>query len=471
MNVAGLHRVIQEIASSTRAMDGRTTPHSEIPADLLSLVYATATDRSKWQEFCSQLNVVCEAPVIMFGHDIDANEYLGSIGSGIDPEQLDSHDNYYAGISAWMNMNGALPMGCVGISDHAMSRGDLFRTQYYNDWLRPQENLIAGASLCCYKSGKKFALLATGFTARGVENTLPRTHKLLEFLAPHLGRSIKMSSALSVGGSTSFSHLHASPHGIILVRRGGQAEFVNNTAECFISSSICMKLDYANRLSSMNEKLNAYLKMAIGSMKESAVLTLPKPFVLKTADFGICIIHAQVFPSEIDHNFPGRAWADPVVGAIEITGKFGIGRADDFGQIVSSFGVTSSETKLAKALLDGLSLYDYAGLNGLSRHTVHNQMRALLAKTGTGNQAEFIRNIMLLASPFTSPQTEFVRLYSPNASCAYIPGLPELPKSDRLLYTHYLGSFFHSLLSHTGLIELGEIDRINHQWRKSSIAG
>ncbi len=41
---------------------GSVVPATELPAALLSLVYATATNRSKWQAFCDELYAVAPGP-------------------------------------------------------------------------------------------------------------------------------------------------------------------------------------------------------------------------------------------------------------------------------------------------------------------------------------------------------------------------------------------------------------------------
>jgi DNA-binding CsgD family transcriptional regulator len=64
-------------------------------------------------------------------------------------------------------------------------------------------------------------------------------------------------------------------------------------------------------------------------------------------------------------------------------------------QLVELFGLTPAEAQLAVALLAGKRLARIAAERGVQLPTVRNQLRAVLAKTGTGRQAELVR---LLAS-------------------------------------------------------------------------
>ncbi len=373
---------------------------SDTSQSLLSLLYATVTDRSKWQSFCDELNAFSTVPIMMFGHNICSDESLGIIAGGLDPVELDRYHAHFADQNPWMHMNMVMPMGAVGVSDQALARDDLFKTEFYNDWLRPQENIVGGPAMICYRSSDRFVAMAAACPSRRVDNTLPDSHRLFEDLAPHMARSIALSTALSDGGVASFPYLEASLHGIVLVRRSGRVGFVNSAADRLISKTGLVTVGLGEKLATQNESLRAYLSTAMSALCENRLDAVPEPLAMTTGGLGPCVFHTHVFPAEADHNFPCAAWADPVAGAIVITGSLGLRGANSHKQIVKAFGATPAEARLAQALVDGLSLYDYADLNKLSRHTVRNQMRVLLRKTESRNQADFVRRMHLLASPF-----------------------------------------------------------------------
>ena len=371
-----------------------------VSTKLLSLLYASATDRTNWQLFCNELSAVTGGPVIMFGHAIDRNEHLGSLMAGLDPAAAEVHDAHYAHMNPWMHMNLVMRPGEVGLSDQALAREDLFKTEYYNDWLRHQDNVVAGAALMCHRSSERFVLLITSSRGRDVDHTLPAGQALLENLAPHAMRATEIASALSSGGRASFAHLNALSHGIFILRRSGRVGYHNAAAERIMSSTACLKIDHAERLVSANDRIGAYLARATKILAENKVHHVLDPLMVNCPPLGVCNIHTHIFPSEADHGFPCSAWHDPVVGAIVVTGQLGMGRANDFAKIASAFGASPAEARLANAVMLGGSLNDYADKHRLSRHTVRNQMRALLQKSGTHSQSEFIVKLMAHASPF-----------------------------------------------------------------------
>ncbi len=373
---------------------------SEIPQSILSLLYATTTDRSKWRMFCDELNAYTTVPIMMFGHNICTNESLGIIAGGLDPVELDRYHQHFADQNPWMHMNMVMPMGAVGVSDQALARDKLFKTEFYNDWLRPQEDIVGGPAMMCYRSDDSFVAMAAACPARKIDQALPDSHSLFEELAPHMERSIRLSTMLSDDGVVSFQHLEASRHGIILVRRSGRIGYVNPVAERIISQSGVVSLRLGDRLATQNENLRAFLDTGLAAMCKNRFDRVPEPLAVTIAPFGLCVFHTHVLPADAEHNFPCTAWTDPVAGSIVIAGQFGVDGARSHEQIAKAFDATPAEARLAQALVDGLSLYDYADTNNLSRHTVRNHMRVLLRKTDSRNQASFVRLMHQLASPF-----------------------------------------------------------------------
>lgn len=375
---------------------------TEIPSELVSLIYAAATDNSLWQSVCDELYKHTNSPVKMFGHSVRTYESLGLIGAGWDPAELDRYHHHYGDLNPWMQMDVAMPVGMVGVSDQAVSREELFKTEFYNDWLRPQEDIVAGSAMICYRSNDKFVAMVGACRARDVDNALPEMTGLLETLSSHITQSITISSVLQGGNSGSMQHLQTSRYGIMLVHRSGRIGFVNATAERFLSASSVACITPTGKLRTKDEKLQDFFSRAVRAMQNADYNGLAKPFPIPTPCRGRGVIHSHIFPERAQHDFPGSVWSDPVAGAFVIAGRLGLNPSQPYTDIVTGFGATPAEARIAQALMDGNSLYEFADANDLSRHTVRNQMRALLHKTGARNQADFINLMHSVSSPFDS---------------------------------------------------------------------
>ena len=373
---------------------------SSLLSNVLSSVYEAATDSSKWVDFCQTLNQVSGSPVKMFGHSTRSYESLGLIGAGWDPEGLEQYHQYYGALNPWMHMDLTLPIGAVGVSDAALRRDELIKTEFYNDWLRHQEDIIAGPAMICYRSDRKFVALVAACRKGGVDDSLPQMTDLLGALSQHLTHAISISSTLAGKDGLCASHLENSPHAIFLINRSGRVSYRNSAAERLLTHSGLLNISLKGQLTSGDEAINAHLSKSISAMHAEDIKALPSPHSTKTGLDGTCLLHAHIFPSSNAHNFPDSVWSDPVAGAVVVTGALGLNSGEPFEQVARALGATPAEARLAGGLMRGLTLYEFAEVNKLSRHTVRNQIRALFAKTGTSSQLQLVHKLNGLASPF-----------------------------------------------------------------------
>lgn len=370
------------------------------PPDLLSLVYAAAVDNSMWPTFCSELNRQTNAPVKLFGHSVDSHRSLGLVGAGWDPDGLQTYHDYFAELNPWARMNVAMQPGMVGVSDMALPRQELFRTEFYNDWLRHQEDIVAGPAMICYRSASNYVALVAACRARGVDDTLPEMVRTLEELSPHLTRAIEISTALVGAGGDLAGQLRDNRYAIVLIHRSGKAGFINRSGEQLMREGDFLSIGHDRKLHSANSDLQSFIHSSAQAISVQAYRQVLKPAVVHSSRFGRCLVHAHIFPAFRRLEFPESVWSDPIAGCFLITGGFGIEDNSVADLLASGFAATKAEARLGQALVDGQTLYEYADSRALSHHTVRNQMRTLLHKTASRSQADLIRRILMASSPF-----------------------------------------------------------------------
>ena len=368
--------------------------------DLLAAIYATSTDGTKWQNLCDVLNRHLASPIMFFAHKIGSDESLGIMGGGIDPSELQRYHQNFADKNAWMHMNVAMPVGMVGLSDQALSQRDLFQTEFYNDWLRHQENIVGGPAMICHRGPESFAALALACTGRDYEEKRQTNARVLGEIGPHIIRSIEMSKVLRNGSPSGIAHLDAMNKAVILIHRSGRSGFLNKAAERFLQSARALAISPCSRLKAADDNLDRHIRTVVLAMREQNFASLPLPAGLETEDGRQFRVHAHIFPDTCEQPFPASSWSDPVVGAFVVSGDESLESRDHLQRLVQSFGATAAEARLGEAILTGRTLYEYADETGVSRHTVRNQMRSLLLKTNSVNQTDFVGRLMRLASPF-----------------------------------------------------------------------
>lgn len=368
---------------------------------LLSSLYSTATDNDEWRRFCRRFCRHTGNPITMFGHDLNTGQSLGFVAGGWDEAWLQSYFDYYGHLNPWMDLNLATKAGQIGVSDHALPRAELYKTEYYNDWLRPQDNIVAGAAMTCHRTDRNFVALGSACRASEADDDLQRLVELLNFLAPHIIRTINISSTLSDGAGVSIRHLEASRCAILLVHRSGRIGYRNQAAEELLRRQNGLAVRGGN-LSCADENVRNQIRNCISTISRQAYDELPSPILINTANGGLGMLHAHIFPDEGPQDFPEAIWSDPVSGALVATDHGGLREDCSVRQIVRAFGCSPAEARLAEAVAGGETLPEYGERIGLSRNTVRNQMQALLQKTDTHSQIEFASLVARLSSPFVA---------------------------------------------------------------------
>lgn len=75
--------------------------------------------------------------------------------------------------------------------------------------------------------------------------------------------------------------------------------------------------------------------------------------------------------------------------------------------VVRNYGLTKAEARLTLALVNGMTVTEYAEANGTSIHTVYSQVKCVLAKTGVRRQAELVRLVLEC-----SPSFKFIKRHN-----------------------------------------------------------
>jgi DNA-binding CsgD family transcriptional regulator len=67
------------------------------------------------------------------------------------------------------------------------------------------------------------------------------------------------------------------------------------------------------------------------------------------------------------------------------------------GVLRSLYGLTAAQTEVANGILTGYTLTEIAAIRHVSVGTVRQQMKNILAKTGTSRQSDLVRLLMALS--------------------------------------------------------------------------
>lgn len=341
---------------------------------LLDLLYGAALDKNLWPIFLQALMKPFDgANGILHFFDIATQNTPVAYNFGIETSYLSSYQEYFSSRNPYPIQSFCqLPLLEVRPATDILGFEAAFRTEFYNDWMRPQG--ISPDHLGCiiHNDGKEMALLAIAPSAQNLDRKFKTYSQKFEILAPHLKRAIALSKA-ELAASTHHSMPARFFCPAMLLSPDYVVRAANAAAEAILQSGTLFKVDHRGKVRvstaagqfSLTAALEAVFKRnlpAVGpaSIQESHERLPPYLFVLRLVKM----------PEE----------TALVLLLSELPGRDELDRA----------GFTAAETRLARALANGMDLKEYSETVSISVTTARNQLAALFAKTGTHRQAALV---------------------------------------------------------------------------------
>jgi DNA-binding CsgD family transcriptional regulator/PAS domain-containing protein len=271
-----------------------------------------------------------------------------------------------------------------------MPKSDLVRTEYYNDFLAPQD----------VHSTLMIRLAAVGYDVSALNVNRPkatgqfdgRDLETAQRLHPHLIRAYSLTrkiSALRRLNEDLIATLDSSPHGVILLDGSGRIRHINRAAERLVAAGdgLCTAGGRLGALTSdASKRLGALIASATPAGRTSArggSMALPSP--TRRLPLSVTVAPAGSRRFEIfDHG--------PSVVVCVTDLEAGVSLPEQ--KLRELFGLTPAETRVMLALFEGYTPQEAAEALGSSFHTVRVHLSRIFEKTGVHRQADLVRLMM-----------------------------------------------------------------------------
>jgi hypothetical protein len=103
------------------------------------LTYEAAADPSRWNDFLRLFSEAIHAPSVVFLIHSKTHPKADASGAlGVDPAWVKSYEEYFVTINPWQKGD-PFARGVVALGEQILNDGQLVRTEFYNDFLRPQD--------------------------------------------------------------------------------------------------------------------------------------------------------------------------------------------------------------------------------------------------------------------------------------------------------------------------------------------
>ena len=362
---------------------------------LVAAIYDAGVDTRKWTDFLSLLSrSFGSARVGIHCHDHFSDINLGTLQSGFDQSYIDLYNREYAPLSPWAKAQARASVCEAQTSEMLVPRDSLRKTAFYNDWVRPQEDIGTGAGITIYKSPTRLLRLSCNIRFRDEEKYQAKLVACLNLIAPHVERAFRICRRLrgiEVGDklAASFEHL---PTAVFLLGPDGHVHYANRAAERLQRDEALLAHDRTGRLEFKDSAASLALSDALSCIANREHGRLRGDFTVRRNEEG-ATMRATIAPFQ-----PAPDREGDLFDSLDQSGPIAIAtlhapsrqHAPSPSDLARLHGLTHAEATLALQLFQGSNLRTHAATKGISIHTARKQLSMIFDKTGCSQQSQLV---------------------------------------------------------------------------------
>jgi DNA-binding CsgD family transcriptional regulator len=361
--------------------------------ELIGQIYDAVAAPEQWLGFLKSLQAAVGGGAAIAlvlelarpGHD----GYGATVGH--DPAYVASFGEYYWRLEPWLPRLSSADVGDVGHGELLLAHADVLRTEYYNDWLAPQKlsGRIAAAVLR-REEGRATATLSI-LEAAGGRRLEDRDVALLDLLAPHLQRAVRLFRLVGQVNAERRGlrqALDRLPVAVLLLDRRGGVVRTNRRGDELLAGGDGLGAGRDGLLRAASPSVTAGLRKLVGQAVEAAEgrgltgggsLPLPRPSGRRPLHGLVTPLRAATLRDAPSETVAALFVTDPE-RPVELP-------VDGLRRL---YGLTPAEAALAVRLADGASLDQVAEELSLTRNSARVYLKQVFAKTDTHRQGELV---------------------------------------------------------------------------------
>jgi DNA-binding CsgD family transcriptional regulator len=356
-------------------------PRSEENAHLIDVIYDAALDAGKWPHALKRLGHSFGCSSAHLSVDYFTKTAGSMISVGTDPDYARRYADYYAARNVLWQQWMRRPPDAILTDRTLMPKEQLRRSEFYNDFLHPQEGDEILISVAWQETDR-----ANILTLWRPERLGPweRGHMTaLATLTPHLRRALQANQCISdlcVAHDVASEALHQLDHGVIFADDQARLLFANRAARAMLADARGLCLEQ-QRLTARRAKDAASLRRLIAGAAAGGG--------------GSVVIQREMRPSLMVMVMPVRTGFSllrrPPPVAILFVKDLERPAPFSLGVFAQYFDLTPAQSALAHEVIRGDGVRAAAARLGMSYATARTHLLQIFQKTGTTRQAELVR--------------------------------------------------------------------------------
>lgn len=383
-------------------MSARIT--DDVFSSLVGLIYDAALDPSRWRDFLSAFaRAVDGRGTLIYTHNVETSEASTASDSSslnaavnFDPDFVRSLGEYYNLVNVWAKNEEVLKPGRAVTGSMLYPVRELPKTEFYNDWLRPQDFFHAIGGLIVQEG--PWAIKFSSLRSRDAGDYTSEEIRLYEGLLPHLVRAARIHrrfSFLQSLSSSSLAVLDTVPAPVLLLDAYGRVLHANAAAEDELRRADPLVLHPSGELRTRGgPRAQSALWTAIAAALQPIRGAREKlSNVAKLSRRNGELLSVRALPLPQSREGVTVATLSQRLAACALVVHRPSASAPALGPelLRHLYGLTPAESQVVLAIARGETLKRYAERRGISRHTAANQLQRAFEKTGLRRQSDLVR--------------------------------------------------------------------------------
>jgi DNA-binding CsgD family transcriptional regulator len=363
------------------------TSESDLVA-LIAAIYEAGMDFSLWPDALGRIAAAFGAPSAGMARQGKTLAECWGISSGVQPAAIKSYVEYYHAVNPIWQRVPNTPAGTVQTDTMVIPRGDLERTEFFNDYMLPQQIRGLLNSVVLLEEGRQ-----TVVTMHGRQQFDDHDIELYKLITPHLQRAVQInlkSAQTKLNYAASIEALNRLNEGVMFVDVNAAVLFANSIAESLFVAEAGLRQREGILYSKVRSE-TAALHALIAKCGDNSSIPSSGGFLSFSRAAGRLPLSLMIAP------MPPRplTWliSKRPVAIIFVIDPERIPKPAS-RQLTEQYGLTRAEAAFAIEILNGDGIQAAADRLSISRATARTHLARVFDKTGARRQSELVRLLM-----------------------------------------------------------------------------
>ena len=262
-------------------------PNDKAFQRLSAFANAAALDHRQWHWFLRELSETAGGiRVHLLVHDCERNTALGHMEHGYEPAFVDSFDAYYGKCNAWAPAYVQADLGQATRAGDLIPDEDFEQTEFYNDWVRPQDDIIGRGFSVLERSASRLTLVGGNISRKDRDRLELPFVSLLKRLTPLLQNALEISRVLgdmSIENKILREGMEPEVTALFALDRQCRIHYANRQGQRMIERGDVVQQDRNSRLRFQDPRPLAALTRSVQDHYQPEI-TIGLPFFARSKD-------------------------------------------------------------------------------------------------------------------------------------------------------------------------------------------